>query len=250
MATNLMGICLFTVITLAVRPSTWAHLLTVATGEEWTKERLLEAAERTIDLERVINARFGLDRKDDRLPERFMRETVEDGPGHGTVIDLDAVLDSYYGAMGWALDDGLPTAETLERLRLGWTRAAARGLRPPRRERGRRASAGVPAVLASPARGRPGASGPGAAVVESPGAGGVRAAMRLALRASALMASAPGRRPFFVPGPGRRRNGGTSGHTTAPAGDRGLGGDALQVRPRRPRAERRSAAVSPGVRWR
>jgi len=126
MATNLMGICLFTVITLAVRPSTWAGLLTVATGEEWTKERLLEAAERTIDLERVINARFGLDRKDDRLPERFLRETVEDGPGHGTVIDLDAVLDSYYGAMGWALDDGLPTAETLERLRLGWTRTAAR----------------------------------------------------------------------------------------------------------------------------
>ena len=126
MATNLMGICLFTVITLAVRPSTWAGLLTAATGEEWTKERLLEAAERTIDLERVINARFGLDRKDDRLPERFMRETVEDGPGHGTVIDLDAVLDSYYGAMGWALDDGLPTAETLERLRLGWTRTAAR----------------------------------------------------------------------------------------------------------------------------
>ncbi len=126
MATNLMGVCLFTVITLAVRPSTWAGLLTAATGEEWTKERLLEAAERTIDLERVINARFGLDRKDDRLPERFLRETVEDGPGHGTVIDLDAVLDSYYGAMGWALDDGLPTAQTLERLRLDWTRTAAR----------------------------------------------------------------------------------------------------------------------------
>jgi aldehyde:ferredoxin oxidoreductase len=123
MATNLMGVCLFTVITLAVRPSTWARLMTVATGEEWIKERLLEAAERTIDLERVINARFGLDREDDRLPERFMRETVEDGPGHGTVIDLDAVLDSYYEAMGWALGDGLPTSATLSRLGLEWTQA-------------------------------------------------------------------------------------------------------------------------------
>jgi len=120
MATNLMGICLFTVITLAVRPSTFAGLLETATGETWTKERLLEAAERTIDLERLINARYGLDRKDDRLPERFMRETVEDGPGHGTVIDLDAVLDSYYTAMGWELDDGLPSRETLQRLGLEW----------------------------------------------------------------------------------------------------------------------------------
>ena len=124
MATNLMGICLFTVITMAVLPSTFAKLLTAATGDEWTKERLLEAAERTIDLERMINGRFGLDRKDDRLPERFMKETVEDGPGHGTVIDLDLVLDSYYGAMGWDLADCLPTQDTLGRLDLGWTGAA------------------------------------------------------------------------------------------------------------------------------
>ena len=129
MACNLMGVCLFTVITLAVRPSTWAGLRTVATGEEWTKERLLEAAERTIDLERLINARFGMDRNDDRLPERFMSETVEDGPGHGTVIDLDAVLDSYYTAMGWRLDDGLPDQDTLRRLGLEWAAGKTAGVR-------------------------------------------------------------------------------------------------------------------------
>jgi aldehyde:ferredoxin oxidoreductase len=127
MSCNLMGVCLFTVITLAVRPSTWAGLMTVTTGEEWTKERLLEAAERTIDLERLINARFGLDRKDDRLPERFMTDTVEDGPGHGTVIDLDAVLDSYYTAMGWRLDDGLPDPDTLRRLGLEWAAVKTEG---------------------------------------------------------------------------------------------------------------------------
>ena len=126
MATNLMGVCLFTVITLAVLPSTFAKLMTAATGEQWTKERLLEAAERTIDLERVINGRYGLDRAADVLPERFSRETVEDGPGHGTVIDVDVVLDSYYEAMGWALGDGLPTLETLSRLGLEWTAVRAR----------------------------------------------------------------------------------------------------------------------------
>ncbi len=129
MATNRMGICLFTVITLAIRPSTFATLMTAATGEEWTKERLLEAAERVIDLERMIDGRFGLDRAADVLPERFMRETVEDGPGHGTVIDLDAVLDSYYESMGWALDDGMPTAETLSRLGLEWTQERATATR-------------------------------------------------------------------------------------------------------------------------
>lgn len=49
---------------------------------------------------------------------------VEDGSGRGTVIDLDVVLDSYYGAMGWDLTDGLPTAATLGRLGLEWTAAA------------------------------------------------------------------------------------------------------------------------------
>ena len=108
-----------------MRPSTWAGFLETVIGEAWTKERLLEAAERTIDLERLINARFGLDRSADTLPDRFTKETVADGPGHGTIVDLDAVLDSYYTAMGWELDDGLPGRETLQRLGLEWTASAA-----------------------------------------------------------------------------------------------------------------------------
>ena len=96
-------------------------------GETWTKERLLEAAERTIDLERLINARFGLDRSADTLPDRFTRDTVADGPGQGTMVDLDAVLDSYYTSMGWELDDGLPSRQTLRRLGLEWTAAQPAG---------------------------------------------------------------------------------------------------------------------------
>ena len=71
-----------------------------APGEQWTKARQLEAAERTIDLERVINDRVGLARKDDRLPERLTEETLEAVPGHSTAIHLDVVSDSYFGAMG------------------------------------------------------------------------------------------------------------------------------------------------------
>jgi aldehyde:ferredoxin oxidoreductase len=118
MATNQMGVCLFSVITLAVQPSTWAALLTAATGEPWTKEELLRSAERVIDLERMINAKWGFTRKDDTLPKRLLTEPAADGRGEGQVVDLDKALDSFYAAMGWDLTTGLPTDETLRRLDL------------------------------------------------------------------------------------------------------------------------------------
>ena len=116
MATNQLGVCLFTVITLAVQPSTWAALLSAATGESWTKDDLLRSAERVIVLERLINARFGFTRADDTLPKRLLTEPAADGRGEGQVVDLDKALDSFYTAMGWDLKTGLPTDETLQRL--------------------------------------------------------------------------------------------------------------------------------------
>jgi len=125
MTTNMMGVCLFTVITLSVQPSTWAGLLTAALGREVTKDELLELGERVINLERLLNARFGFDRTQDTLPARFVESTVEDGQGHGSVVGLDEVLDSYYGAMGWDVATGLPTEATVNRLGLDWTGATA-----------------------------------------------------------------------------------------------------------------------------
>lgn len=121
MIPNLLGVCLFTNITLAVRPSTWAELFSCALGRPVDKDELLLAAERVINLERLLNASFGFGRADDRLPDRFLKEPGVDGPGAGQVVDLDAVLDSFYEAMGWDLDEGLPTKETLIRLGLDWT---------------------------------------------------------------------------------------------------------------------------------
>ena len=118
MATNLLGVCLFSVITLAVQPSTWAAVLSAATGETWTKEDLLKAAERVINLERLVNARFGMTRADDTLPRRILTEPAPDGRGEGQVARLDVSLDSFYAAMGWDRESGLPTEETVERLGL------------------------------------------------------------------------------------------------------------------------------------
>ena len=118
MATNLLGVCLFSVITLAVQPSTWAAVLSAATGQTWSKEDLLKAAERVINLERLVNARWGFSRKDDTLPKRILTEPAPDGRGEGQVANIDVSLDSFYAAMGWDRESGLPTEETLEKLGL------------------------------------------------------------------------------------------------------------------------------------
>lgn len=118
MATNMLGVCLFASITLAIKASTWAKLLSLAWGKEVSKSDLLLAAERVINLERMINARLGFDRKDDTLPKRFLSEPAPDGRGAGQVVDLKKALDSYFEAMGWDLQTGLPTPEKLHSLGL------------------------------------------------------------------------------------------------------------------------------------
>jgi len=118
MATNLLGVCLFASITLAVKPSSWARLASAAVGYPISKEELLLAAERTINLERLVNARLGFDRKDDTLPRRFTEERAVDGRGEGEVVDLGVILDEYYESMGWDRATGLPTKEKLASLGL------------------------------------------------------------------------------------------------------------------------------------
>ncbi|MFW6196142.1 MAG: aldehyde ferredoxin oxidoreductase family protein [Thermoplasmatota archaeon] len=120
MATNMLGVCLFTVITLANKASTYAKLLSTATGEEYSKDDLLKAAERVINMERMINVSLGFDREDDSLPERFLKEPAPEGRGKGQTVDLEAALDSYYESMGWDIEAGKPTDEKLEELGLEW----------------------------------------------------------------------------------------------------------------------------------
>ncbi len=116
MATNLLGVCLFASITLAVKGSTWAELLSGATGNTYSLQDLLLASERVINLERLYNAREGFDKKDDRLPERFLKEKAKEGPGKGQIVDVETLLKEYYNSMGWDLNTGLPTQEKIKQL--------------------------------------------------------------------------------------------------------------------------------------
>ena len=118
MLTNLLGVCLFASITLAVKGKTWTELYNAATGKKTTLEEALKCSERVLNLERLFNAREGFDRKDDTLPERLTKEPAPDGLGKGQVVKIDIMLDEFYEAMDWNLKTGLPTERKLEELDL------------------------------------------------------------------------------------------------------------------------------------
>jgi aldehyde:ferredoxin oxidoreductase len=101
-------------------PEHYARLLVAATGiEEFSDvDYILKAGERTYNIEKAFNTREGFERKDDCLPERFIKEPVPDGPSKGQVFEMDILLDDYYKARGWDIETGLPTAGKMEELGL------------------------------------------------------------------------------------------------------------------------------------
>lgn len=102
----------------------FAEMLPLATGIKYfgMVEHLTEIAERQVTLKRLFNAREGITRKDDQLPDRFIKDPMPDGPGKGQIVDLEPMLNDYYTLRGWDLQTGLPTDKTMKRLSLEWTR--------------------------------------------------------------------------------------------------------------------------------
>ena len=93
-----------------------AQLLELLTGEPWSGEEVHQACERIVNVERLYLARLGMGRKDDTLPDRFLKETLTTGDSAGQVVDLDSMLDEYYTARGWDVASGLPTQAKLDEL--------------------------------------------------------------------------------------------------------------------------------------
>ncbi len=86
----------------------------------FTGNQLQEIGERIVNLNRLFNARFGVTRKDDCLPDRLTKEKAPLGPSAGEVVELDQMLTEYYDVRGWDQETGLPLKETLERLGLDY----------------------------------------------------------------------------------------------------------------------------------
>lgn len=109
------GLCLFTEA--AWNPEDFQVQITAACEGEWSVPRLLETGERIWNLERQFNLAAGLTAADDTLPKRMLEDPAPSGTAKGKVNQLDIMLPEYYAQRGWT-SEGMPTAETLQRLGL------------------------------------------------------------------------------------------------------------------------------------
>lgn len=113
-------VCIFPMALGLIDLSVLQEMLYAATGiEDFNDEdALLKAGERIWNVERAFNIREGFDRKDDRLPQRFLTEALQRGPVKGQIFEMDRLLDDYYEARGWDLKTGYPQRAKLESLDL------------------------------------------------------------------------------------------------------------------------------------
>jgi len=96
------------------------ELLSAATGLKVSYEDLMTTGKRIVTCERALNTRFGLGRRDDRLPPKFTRPLTS---GRHKGLDfpedkLNEMLDDLYTRRGWDLESGLVRGETLRELRM------------------------------------------------------------------------------------------------------------------------------------
>jgi len=97
--------------------SIFVGLWNSVTGMKLSKKEFLQAGERIHVLERTMNTREGISRKDDTLPVRMLKEGRLSDVDQKTV-PLDELLDRYYRIKGYD-QNGIPTKATLKRLSLG-----------------------------------------------------------------------------------------------------------------------------------
>ena len=122
-----LGLCVFSshyMLFHAVVLEDLPPLIEAATGIAFTLEELEQCGDRARIIQRSFNHRLGLERKDDCPPahtfDRPMKVTIG-----GQTMNLalekekyEEVLTEYYRISGYDKNTGIPTRETLERLRL------------------------------------------------------------------------------------------------------------------------------------
>lgn len=107
----------FCVLSGATTMEDLADLFAAAMGVECSVTDLLLAGERICNLERLFNLREGFTRAEDRLPQRFVEESIQGADGELHTLDVTQMLDEYYQVRGWN-KEGRPEESTLRRLGL------------------------------------------------------------------------------------------------------------------------------------
>ncbi|MEK7777659.1 MAG: aldehyde ferredoxin oxidoreductase C-terminal domain-containing protein, partial [Chloroflexota bacterium] len=116
-----LGVCMFAARGVKDSVDTASKCLAQSVGwQDFGAQEALEVGERVTTLMRLVYARRGFNKADefDVSPKHLEPPTV--GPAKGLCIApyLPAMVDEYYRQMGWNVETGLPTADTLRRLGL------------------------------------------------------------------------------------------------------------------------------------
>jgi aldehyde:ferredoxin oxidoreductase len=100
-----------------------AATIRAVTGWDVSVDELLELGERRVNMLRAFNAREGIDKDQDELPEKMFKKGLKGGRTDGKKIDRAEWLthrDKYYELAGWDMQTGNPGAEKLASLGLEW----------------------------------------------------------------------------------------------------------------------------------
>jgi len=104
-------------------PEEMLKLVQAVTGwEDVSFDELQTVGERRLNMMRAFNAREGIDRRADVLPEKLFKP-LKGGVSDGWQLDRDeveAALDKYFELCGWDVETGVPTKGKLKELDLGW----------------------------------------------------------------------------------------------------------------------------------
>lgn len=103
-------------------PEQILKMIQAITGWDVTIDELLTVGERRVNMMRMFNAREGIDSSQDTLSKKFFKP-LKGGPTDGWKVDKDefeAAKIEYYRQCGWDEESGIPTEQTLKRLKLEW----------------------------------------------------------------------------------------------------------------------------------
>jgi aldehyde:ferredoxin oxidoreductase len=87
------------------------------TGWNWTVDEVIDAGRRTFTIQRLINVRDGITKKDDILPKKMTIAAKEGGRKGKVPLPHDKALEEYYRLRAWD-KNGVLTKESLTRLGL------------------------------------------------------------------------------------------------------------------------------------
>ena len=104
-------------------PDDLVQTIRAVTGWKVSLYELMKLGERRLNMMRAFNAREGIRREADTLPDRFFSVPVEGGKSDSHVVDRQQwqqAIQTYYAMCGWEPETGYPTRAKLEELGIGW----------------------------------------------------------------------------------------------------------------------------------